>query len=917
MPDWQPHVRPRLARLKLTPAREAEIIEELSQHLDEHYERLTREGKSPEEALRTAVEELCEPDTLSGHMRALRQARVPPPVPPGAPRTALVRDLVQDLRYAARMLWKHPGFTAAVVLTLALGIGANTAIFSVVNATLLQHLPVEGRDRLVYVYRGTGGVFSYPAYSWLRDGNGVFDGFAAWGGIIASLNAEGAAELVDGVIVTGNFFEVLGVRPGRGRLISPADDLKPGGHPVVVIGHDFWQSRFAAAPDIVGRAIRLNGHPFTIIGVAPAGFNGPRVLDSRNLYVPMMMQAIMRPPRAGYSGEQDPDLLNHKTNSWLFGIGRLKPGRDADQATAELGTLTGSFYETQVGKPLQPPLATAVPVDAGSQGDRQRMVSVALLLGGTVGAVLLIGCANIANLLLARAASRRRELAVRVAIGASRARVIRQLLAESLLLALIGGAAGVGLAWAAVRGFEAAPLPAGAPSLDLSIDGRVLLFSLGLSLATGILFGLAPALQASRRSLVPALKDGAQDERRSARFSLKRSLIVAEVALSMVLLIAAGLFVRSLQAAQRIDPGFDADKLISAPLGINLLRYTTQQGRDFYQRLVERVEALPGVEAATVARVRLLSGNTRVLSLHIEGRESSHERSQSEGGSAATGHTATNANIVGAGFFETIGIPVLLGRAFTTQDDGAHPPVAIVNETIVKMHFEGNSPIGQRISVTGPDGPWREIVGVVRDSKYANLGEGALPLTYLPLAQNHETGMTLYVRAAVTPASLVPAVRREIQALEPNLPVPNIETVSDSVASSLYGRRVGAWLIGVFGGLAVVLAAVGIYGVLSFSTARRTHEIGIRLALGAEARDVFLLVLRDGMLLVTAGIAIGLVGALVAGRSLTTFLYGVTPADSRTLVSTTIILGTVALAACAIPARRAMRVDPIVALRQD
>jgi predicted permease len=364
-----------------------------------------------------------------------------------------------DLRYAARMLRKQPGFAAAVVLTLALGIGANTAIFSLVNATLLQRLGVADRDRLVYVHRGNvGGVFPYPLYAALRDANDVLEGFAAWGGIEASLNADNETELIYGFIVTGNFFDVLGITADQGRLLSPSDDVTPGGHPVALISHDLWQTRFAGRPDIVGRDVRLNGHVFTIVGVTPAGFPGPQVGRVRHLYVPMMMQAIVRPPRAAYSGEQNPDLLKHPTNSWLFGLGRLKPGITPEQARAELATLATTHVRT--ADPSRNPVGiTLVPIDEGNPNQRRQMRSVASLLGGVVGAVLLIACANIANLLLARAASRRRELAVRLAVGASRTRLVRQLLTESVLLSLIGGLIGLGLAWAVIQSFQAAPPP--------------------------------------------------------------------------------------------------------------------------------------------------------------------------------------------------------------------------------------------------------------------------------------------------------------------------------------------------------------------------------------------------------------------------------------------------------------------------
>jgi predicted permease len=924
MPDWAEDLRSRLAAVRLSPTREVEIIEELSQHLDQRYEELRAGGATDVEARRLAVAELREPETLAQHLGTLRQAHVPPPIAPGAPHRFIPGDVWQDLRYAARMLRRQPGFAAAAVLTLALGIGANTAIFSLVNATLLQQLPVADSGRLVYAYRGgVGGVFSYPMYAQLRDGNHAFDGFAAWAGISASLNADGATELVNGVIVTGNFFDVLGIAAAHGRLITVADDVMPGAHPVAVIGHAFWQARFAGRPDIVGREIRLNGHLFTIVGVAPAGFPGPQLGTVRNVYVPMMMQATMRPPRAGYSGEQNPDLLSHPTNSWLFGVGRLKPGIGGERARAELEALGTTYLRTYmpVRPPSAPPLRIMlVPVDQGDP-NQQQLQSVALLLGGVVGAVLLIACANIANLLLSRSASRRRELAVRLAVGASRARLVRQLLTESLLLSLIGGVTGVGLAWAVIQSFQAAPPPPGALPLavDFSMDQRVLWFSLALSLLTGLVFGAVPALKASRPGLVPALKDASADSGdHGARLDLKKLLVITEVALSLPLLIAAGLFVRSLQSASAIEPGFDADKLVSAPLNINLLRYTRVQGVEFYRRIVERIESLPGVESASVARVALIAGAGRVLSLHVQGREASHDRVMSEGSSIVTGDlTTVNANVIGPRFFRTLGVPLVLGRDFSDQDVEDRPPVIIVNETTARTHFPSGNAVGNRVSVNGPQGPWREIVGVVRDSKYGALTEGAVPVVYLPLAQNHETGMTLYARASVPPALLVGSIRREIQALEPNLPVPNLQTVTETIGTSLYVARMGAWLLAVFGGLALLLAAVGIYGVLSFSISRRTREMGIRLALGAESRNVFLLVVRDGMLLAGVGIVIGLTGGLAGARSLASFLYGVPTSDPPTFVVTTLILTVVALLACVIPARRAMRVNPIAALRYE
>jgi predicted permease len=553
--------------------------------------------------------------------------------------------------------------------------------------------------------------------------------------------------------------------------------------------------------------------------------------------------------------------------------------------------------------------------------DQEEVLPVAGIAMGVVALVLLIACANIANLLLSRSAARRREVAVRLAIGASRARLLRQLLTESVLLAFIGGAVGVGLASVAVRAFEAAPPPAGALplALDFSIDLRVLSFSIVLSFATGIVFGLLPALKASRPGLVPALKDAsASSDGPRRRFDLKRVLVVAEVALSLMLLIASGLFVRSLQAAQAIDLGFDPDRLVSAPLSINLLRYTRAQGRSFYREVVARIERLPGVESASVARNPVIRSSFRVLGMLKESGEGAGARQSYEGSGGITSDpNRVYANVIGSRFFRTLGIPLLRGRDFDERDDEGRKPVVIVNQTVVRTYFNGMDAVGRRVSFNGAAGPWCEIVGVVTDSKYASIGEPALPVVYLPLAQNHETGMTLYVRASVAPASLVASIRREIQSIEPNLPVPGVQTMPETVGTALYPARVGAWLLSVFGGLALLLAAIGIYGVLSFAISRRTREMGIRLALGAERRDVFLLVVRDGMVLVATGILVGLACGILGARSLASFLYSVPTSDVRTFSIVTTVLVAVSLAACTIPAVRAMRVPPNAALRHE
>jgi predicted permease len=830
--------------------------------------------------------------------------------------------LIKDLKFGIRSLFKRPGFTAIAVLTLALGIGANTAIFSVVNATLMRPLPVFDADRLAFVFNGPpGSVFSYPDYADLRDQNNVLDGLIAWGGITASLNSNDQTDLVSGAIVSGNFFDVIGVRAQLGRVITTEDDKIPGAHPVVVISQGLWQRRFAGDPNVVGRQLLLNGNTFTVIGVLPAGFDGLQLGPIRDLYVPLMMQATMRPPRAGYSGEMNPDLLQVRSNRWLYSVGRLKPGVTPEQAQASLGLIAKQLEEAYPRTNRNRTVSISAFSESSDPASRQQLSSVARLLMAVVGIVLLIACANVANLLLARSSARTKEIAVRLAIGATRWRIVRQLLTEGILLATLGGVAGLLLAWWATRSLTATPPPAGALPItpQFSIDLRVLLFTLGLSLLAGIVFGLAPALRASRPALIPALKDDAVAFFERARlFSLRNLLVVTQVALSVVLLIAAGLFLRSLQQTQTIDPGFDAERIVSLPLNINLLRYTSTQGREFYKQVIERVEAIPGVESASVARVAAVSGGSSVRSLMIEGRASSGNQFRSEGAGAASGDAeSVSANVVGTRYFQTMGIGLMQGRDFNTQDTVDHPLVVIVNEAFVRRHFPTENPLGRRLSFGGAEGPWREIVGVVRTSKYFSLVEPPTPVAYLPLQQNHETGMTLHVRTSVDPASVAGAIRNETQALEKNLPLGNPETMSVRVANSLYAARMGAILLAVFGGLALLLASIGLYGVMSFAVSRRTRELGIRVALGARPGDVFRLVLKQGMALVIAGLVLGLAIAAMVTRLLVSFLYGVSAMDTLTFAAIPVLLTLVALLACYLPARRATKVEPLVALRYE
>ena len=895
------------------PARaERDLNDEVQQYLYESAAAKRAAGMSAEDAERAARVEIGSVSAATEPARSWGW-------------DASLEAFLRDARYAARYLRKSPGFTLAAALSLALGIGANTAIFSMVNATLIRPLPVERSHELFAVASPSGsGVYSYPAFDDIRRAQTVFSGLTAFGGIGVSLTEGETTDLISGDIVTGNYFEVLGVRPHRGRLLTPADDVTPGAHPVAVISHALWRRRFAERPDIVGLAVRLNGQPFTIVGVAPPDFTGIRPGIVRDLYVPMMMQAWMRPPRAGYSGEMNPDLLRTRNNAWLFAIGRVKPGITGDQVTASMNAIVRAMsdWTPPSQRPdARQPSVTVRALDDGPPGQRDQLVSVARLLGAVVLAVLVIACANVANLLLARATSRRKEIAVRLSIGATRARLVRQLLTESVLLSMLGGALGLALAWAAIRAVRASPPPPGAlpVTLDFVVDARVLAFTIVVSLVTGVVFGLVPALRASRPDLVPALKDqSAQPVVRFRRFTARNALVVSQVALSLVLLVAAGLFIRSLERARSISAGFDVERLLTVPLNIQLLRYTRDQGKAFYRDVVQRVAALPGVASASLVRWVPLSGGSSVGSLHIEGQGGPDNQFRSEGGGEDTSDPTTVTNdLVGLDYFRTFGIQIRRGRDFDGADTEGAPPVAIVNESFVKRHFPDGEPIGRRISLSGLEGPWIQVVGIAADSKYRTLDESPTRVVYLPIAQNHVNGMTLVVRAKGDPALLATTVGREVHALDRSLPLAGARTLEEWIGISIYAARAGAALLTGFGGLALLLAAVGLYGVLSYAVSRRTREFGLRMALGARTGNVLRNVLAEGMGLVAFGVAAGVIVALSVTHLLARFLYGVSTKDGTTFTSTAAVLFVVALVACLLPAWRATRVDPISALKQE
>jgi predicted permease len=821
-----------------------------------------------------------------------------------------MQTLIQDLRYGARMLWKKPGFASIAVLTLALGIGANTAIFTLVNAVFLQPIPVAEPARLMSVF-GTDENNRSPQtdaspISWLnfkdyRDQNDVFTGMIAFQFIGLNFSSVGEPQQITGMIVTGNYFDLLGVKAAIGRTFLPEEDRTPGTHPVVVLNYGAWQRRFGADPAIVGRAIKLNGLDYTVVGVAAEGFKGTSAIGGVDCWVPTMMHdRVLTGVFREWFNERRPLILNV--------IGRLKPGVTQPQAETAMRVI-GRRLEQDFPNDNDKRNVTLIPLNQSTVPPQLR--SVFLRAGGlmltVVGLVLLIACANVANLLLARATARRKEIALRMALGAGRARLIRQLLTESLLLALAGGVVGLLLALAG-RNLLWAFRPPGvnAGDINLSIDPRVLGYTLLLSLLTGVIFGLAPALQASRAELVTELKEkGAQVARGSRWLSLRNLLVVGQVALSLVALIGAGLFLRSLGAAQRIDPGFETEKLLVFSVDAGAQGYDRARGIEHYRRLVERVEAIPGVVSAAIASGRPFAWGF-MRSVFVEGQE------PSRGGRGIL----TVAGAVDPRYFETMRIPLMRGRNFTEADRENTPPVVVINEAMANRFWPNQDAVGKRFRFFGNDVP-QEVVGVVKNSTVRNIGEDPRPIAYQSLLQDFPSQATLHARTAGDPSGLLATVQREAQALDRAMPLLAPATISQLIREGLWAARMGAALLSVFGMLALILASIGIYGVLAFSVSQRTSEFGIRLALGARPSDVLRLALGQTLTLVVAGAVIGVTGGLILTRMVANLLYGVSAVDPVAFIGMPLLLLLVALLASYLPARRATKIDPMIALRTE
>jgi predicted permease len=832
--------------------------------------------------------------------------------------------LLQDLRYAMRQLRKSPGFTAVAVITLALGIGANTAIFTVVNALLLKMLPVRDPQQLVVVgdparpnTRSNGtprtDVFSYPLYKELRDRNSVFSGLCAGGTDhlieIDTGQDANASEKINGRLVSGNYFTVLGLEPAAGRVFSNADDTGENANPVVVLGYEYWLRKFALSPSIIGKDIRLNGYPFTVIGVAPAGFEGDVVGEEMALFVPISMQPEIIRGR---------HWLKSANSSWLSLIGRLKSNITPSQAEANLNVVFKQAVGSDYGAALSADDRNAIrdahinvtPGGSGFSDLRQDYRIPLLLLMGIVGLVLLIACVNVANLLLARSSARNREIAVRLAIGAHRRRILQQLLTESILLAFLGGAAGSLLAILGVRllvtifGTHA--------TLPLFPDAHVLAFTTMVTLLTGVLFGLVPALKTLKVRVYPALKDAARTTSGSrSRFGWGKGLIAGQVALSLLVLFGAGLLVRSLQNLMRQDFGYSRDHLVIARLDPAAAGYVAQKMEPLASQIATRIAGVPGVRGITYSTNGLFAGTESADAIIVPGFKATDP----------AGRIALE-DYVGPDYFGVVGIPILEGRGIEARDTAASLRVAVANEAMVKRYFAGQNPVGRQFRIDDPD--WLDkpitVVGVSHNDKdhASGLREEVGPRFYLAFQQMPDPEqIVLEAQVRGEPSAAVTTIQAEIKATDSNIPISFVQTLDSRVEASAGNQIALAKLSAFFAGLALLLACVGLYGVMSYTVAGRTREIGVRMALGARRGDVMELVLREGMLLVAVGLVVGIPLALAGSRVLQGFLFGLKSTDPLSLISVVLLLGVVAALAGLIPARRAAKVDPMVALRYE
>jgi predicted permease len=907
MADWRQVVRGRLAELRLTAAAESELTEEVAQHLEDLHRELQSGGASPGEAYAKTVSEL---DNISELRRGLdRGQRMPKHevVPTGdAVSSTWINDLQRDLRYAGRAMRTNPVFVLFVVVTLGLGIGANTTVFTVINTLLLNPMPVAAPSELVAVasvpsvgsaQENTLMPLSHPNFKDYEAQTSAFDSLAGYARMRAlSWQSDGATQGLMSEFVTGNYFSTLGVGVAVGRTFGPEADVRDGAHAVAVMNYSTWQTRFGGAPDIIGQQLRLNGEVVTVIGVARPGFIGVNGLVGPDLWLPFTLGEQLLPSEMRTA-------VSDRSKPMLQGVGRLKAGATESQAEANVTTVA-SVLARKYPAANEGQTVTVRPISDVLFGGGSTIVRFAgAVLAAVAGIVLLIACSNVANLMLARSAARQGEMAVRMAIGASRARLVRQLLTESLLYGVLSGGFGVLLALSGVQ-LLAKTLPATGIFVASRLDTTVLLFALFISLATGVLSGALPALTASRAGVAGILNEARTAGPSARRVSVANTLLVGQVALSFLLLVTAALFLRSIQRAYEIDPGYNAARLAVFITNPGQAGYEEPQTRAFYQMVRDRVAGLPGVESVSWASNMPLFADP-VTGLQIEGRP---QRSPIDS-------VTTIVNTVDDGYFQTTGVSILKGREFTERDRATSLPVAVVNEKLARDYWPDEDALGKRIRVPGEQ-QMREIVGVARTANYSSWGEAPQLCVYIPLEQNHLPSMTLYVRSQGDPAQIIGPVRREISAADSQVLVNGIRTGRQVTDGSLFQARIGVVLLSVFGLLALGLASIGLYGILAYAVNQRQREIGLRMALGASQSTVMQLILKQGMTLVSIGVAIGFVAALLVSRVLSGMLYGVGATDPVSLIAAASILGAVALLACYVPARWASRVDPLVALRQ-
>jgi len=813
-----------------------------------------------------------------------------------------VSTLIADIRYSFRSLLKNPGLTLAAILSLGLGIGANTTIFTWVQAVLFRPIPLAADPSSIRIAamqnrEGQSRSWSYPNFVDFRDRTKMLD-IVGQDDQTFNIAVDDTAERAWGALVSGNYFEVMGIRPAAGRFFTAKDDVTPGGHPVAVLSYANWQRRFAGDPAVIGKQVTINNTPITIIGVAPEGFIGSFLGVSSAAWVPMAMQKEM----------MGGDRMNQRGNGWFQSIVRLKPGVSAEQAQAEassiMAQLEQEYPDFNEGRRLRIVQTWEAPFGAGTV-----LAPLLGVLSVLVALVLVIACANVANLLLSKAVSRRREVAVRLSLGASRTRLIRQLLTESFLLAIVAGITGVVMAYWTMDVIMAFVPPVDMPiDLGLRMDTTTLLFALGVSMVTGLVFGLAPALQASSNQTINALKEeGRSGSGGRTTGRLRNALVVAQVAVCLVLLVGATLFLRSFIAAQSLSPGFDASHVVTASMDMFPSGYTGDRHREFQRRAIEAVQAVPGVQSAAFgSRLPLGFGGNNSTSVGVEGYV---PRENEE--------IVINYSTIGPNYFETMGIPIRQGREYNDTDTLQSPRTLVINETMAKRYWPEGKALGGKIRL-GQN--LAEVIGIVADSKYSSINERPLAQLFFPMSRSETSTLRLFVKTAGDPAPLVAEVRNAIRGIDATLPVYDARTLNEHMQIAVFAQRMAANLLGAMGVLALLLAAIGLYGVMAYAVSQRTQELGIRLALGASPGSLLGMIVGQGMKLTVIGLAIGLAIALGAFGSIgavRSLLPGISPMDPITFVTVPIVLGSIALLASWIPGRRAGKVDPLVALRYE